>query len=190
MVSTIRIKNMVCERCRRVVTEELSSIGLRPLEVKIGEALVEHEGVLPIDQIRFVLQRNGFDIVEDRNNALVELIKKNVIELIYSGSLTEMNLKMSEYLERLTNKDYRYISTVFSQTAGLTIEKYIIAQKIERVKELLIYDEKSLSDIAHELGYSSVAYLSNQFKSETKLSPTEFKKQTVQARKSIDSIGS
>jgi len=190
MLQKLRIKNMVCSRCQRVVTEDLRSLGLQPVDVRIGEAFVDHDGELPTAAIRHALQQSGFDLVEDKSNALVETVKGALIDLIQSGSLAEMPLKMSEFLEKATGKDYRYLSTVFSQTVGMTIEKYVIAQKIERVKELLVYDEMSLSDIAYELGYSSVSYLSNQFKNETQLTPTEFKKQAVQARKGLDTIGS
>jgi AraC-like DNA-binding protein len=113
-----------------------------------------------------------------------------VIDLIQGDQIKEMRLKLSEFIELETGKDYRYVSTVFSNIAGITIEKYVIAQRIERVKELLVYDETSLSDIAFELGYSSVAYLSNQFKQETGMTPTAFKKQAVAARKDLDSVGS
>lgn len=190
MISTLRIKNMVCSRCRRVITEDLTQLGLDVIEVRLGEAVVSHEHELPLTAIREVLHRNGFDLVEDRSTALVEMVKKAVIDLVQGGELKEMRLKTSDYIEQITGKDYRYVSTVFSQTAGITIEKYMIAQRVERIKELLIYDEMSLADIAFELGYSSVAYLSNQFKQETGMTPTAFKKQTVAARNGIDTIGS
>ena len=190
MLTTLRIKNMVCSRCQRVVTEELRNLGLQPVDVRIGEAVVMHDEPLPLDQIKSALRHSGFDLVEDRSTLLVEQVKGAIIDLIQSGTLKEMPLKLSEHLEQVTGKDYRYVSTVFSQTVGMTIEKYFITQKIERVKELLVYGEMSLSDIAFELGYSSVAYLSNQFKNETQTTPSAFRKDAVQARKGIETIGS
>jgi AraC family transcriptional regulator len=190
MISTLRIKNMVCARCRRVITEDLTSLGLRVIDVQLGEAVVEHTEPLPLASIQTLLRQNGFDLVEDKNTALVEQVKQAIIDLIQNGEWKNMPLKISDHIENITKKDYRYVSTVFSQTAGITIEKFVIAQKIERVKELLVYDEMSLSDIAFELGYSSVAYLSNQFKQETSQTPTAFKRDAVNARKGVENIGS
>jgi len=180
---------MVCQRCRRVVGEDLALLGLDVIEVRTGEAVVRHDTELPMKSIREVLRRSGFDLVEDKAGAMVELVKNTVISMVQSAGLRERKLKISEVIEQATGKDYRYVSTVFSQTAGITIEKYVIAQKVERIKELLIYDEMSLADIAFELDYSSVAYLSNQFKQETGMTPSAFRTQAVSARKDIDSIG-
>lgn len=188
MISRIRIKNMVCSRCRRVVHDELADIGLRVVDVQLGEAVVAHSDELPMETIRSVLRRNGFDVVEDRASEIVELVKRHIIDLVQGDRILEMNLKLSEYLEQKIQLDYRHISTVFSQTVGTTIEKFFIAQRIERVKELLVYDEKSLTDIAFDMGYSSTAYLSNQFKHETGMTPTAFKKQAVTARKDLDRV--
>lgn len=188
MISRIRIKNMVCSRCRRVVSDELTDIGLRVVDVQLGEAVIEHSDALPMETIRSVLRRNGFDVVEDRASEIVELVKRHIIDLVQGDRILEMNLKLSEYLEQKIQLDYRHISTVFSQTVGTTIEKFFIAQRIERVKELLVYDEKSLTDIAFDMGYSSTAYLSNQFKHETGMTPTAFKKQAVTARKDLDRV--
>ena len=181
---------MVCARCRRVVDEDLSSLGLHVVDVRLGEAVIEHETpLLPLTRIRDTLVKSGFDLVEDKTSALIDHVKRTIIELVQGGTLKNMPLKVSEYLEQATGKDYRYISTVFSQAVGMTIEKFLIAQKIERVKELLVYDEMSLLDIAFELGYSSAAYLSNQFKQETSVTPTAFKRQVIQARRDLDGIG-
>lgn len=189
MLTTLRIKNMVCARCRRVITEDLRSLGLNVVDVRLGEAVIEHDAELPRDVIRATLQKDGFDLVEDTTTALVELVKERLIDLIQSSELASMRTTFSAFIEEVTQRDYRYVSTVFSQTVGMTIEKFIIAQKIERVKELLVYGEMSLNDIAFELGYSSVAYLSNQFKQETSMTPTMFRKQAVQARRELDAIG-
>ncbi|MDZ4746738.1 MAG: AraC family transcriptional regulator [bacterium] len=188
MTTTLRIKNMVCARCTRVVREDLAKLGLDIVDVRLGEALLEHETPLPLEIIRATLQQSGFDLVEDKTSLLVEQVKRTIIELVHGGALKDLHIKLSDYLEQVCEKDYRYISTVFSLTAGMTVEKFLIAQKIERVKELLVYDEMSLSDIAFELGYSSVAYLSNQFKHETSLTPTAFRQQVSQARRGLESI--
>jgi AraC-like DNA-binding protein len=173
-----------------VVRSSLEELGIRVVDVQIGSAIVEHDASLPLEAIREALRRDGFDVVEDRTTALVEQVKELIVDLVHGGGLRDMRLKLSDHIEERTQRDYRYVSTVFSQTAGITIEKYLIAQRIEKVKELLVYGEMSLADIAFELGYSSVAYLSNQFKQETGMTPTVFRKQAVQARRSIDSIGS
>ncbi len=190
MRTTIRIRNMVCTRCTRVVHSAVTDLGITVVDVQIGSVVVDHDASLPMGAIRTALRAEGFDVVEDRTTALVERVKELIVALVHGGDLRDMRLKLSDYIEEQTQRDYRYVSTVFSQTAGITIEKYLIAQKIEKVKELLVYDEMSLADIAFELGYSSVAYLSNQFKQETGMPPTTFKKQALGARKSIDTIGS
>ncbi len=188
MRTTIHIKNMVCGRCRRVVEEDLTTLGLSVVEVRLGEAVVEHEVHLPLTEIREKLIRSGFDLVEDKTSVLIAQVKAAIVELVHGGTLKSMNLKMSEYLEQITGRDYRYISTAFSLATGITIEKFFIAQKVERVKEFLVYDEMTLADIAFELGYSSTSYLSNQFKQETSVTPMAFKKQLAQARRELDSF--
>lgn len=190
MVTTIHIKNMVCQRCRRVVHEDLTSLGLDVVDVDLGAAILNHTEPLPLPAIRDVLQKAGFDVLEDKTEALVESVKTLIINSVYAQSLSNKPLKMSEYIEQATGKDYRYVSTQFSNVVGITIEKFLIAQRIERVKELLIYDEMPLTEIAYTLGYSSTAYLSNQFKQETGQTPTAFKNNARAARTEIDTIGS
>lgn len=187
---TLTIKNMVCNRCIRVVREELEKLGLDVRSVVLGEAVIA-SGKNDIDyhQIKTILNTNGFDIVDDRKAKTVEKIKNSIIRLIHHNEgLEEFEMNYSEYLAREVNADYHHISALFSSIEGITIEKYIILQKTERVKELLKYGELTLSEIAYQMGYSSVAHLSNQFKKITGLTPSSFKQMTVSARQPIDLI--
>lgn len=179
---------MVCSRCRRVVTEDLTTLGLEVVEVRLGEAVVQHTDPLPIKAIRNVLHQNGFALLEDKTEALVEEVKVLLINAVRSNVFRDNPIKTSEYIEQATGKDYRYVSSLFTSVAGITIEKFLIGQRIERVKELLIYDELPISEIAFQLGYSSTAYLTNQFKQETGLTPSVFKKQTLASRKDLDAL--
>ena len=167
---------MVCNRCVRVVREELEKLGLDIRSVVLGEAVIAPG-------------RNGFDIVNDRKAKTVEKIKNAIIRLVHRHEgLEDFEMNYSEYLVREVNAEYHHISTLFSSIEGITIEKYIILQKIERVKELLKYGELTLSEIAYQMGYSSVAHLSNQFKKITGFSPNEFKKMARPLRKPIDLV--
>ncbi|MBL7994553.1 helix-turn-helix transcriptional regulator [bacterium] len=186
MILTIR--NMVCDRCIRVVREELGKLGLDVRSVVLGEAVIapgQHQ--LDLERIRSVLRSAGFDIVDDRKAKIVEKIKTAVIRLIHHNEKTkQIEINFSEYLAEEVNADYHHISSLFSSIEGITIEKYVILQKIERVKELLKYGELTLSEIAYQMEYSSVAHLSSQFKKVTGMTPTAFKKMTLPGRKSID----
>ncbi len=184
----LHIKNMVCPRCIKVVREELINLGLTPVSVNLGVAEVSSENSLPIEDIKAMLELNGFELLQDKNSTLVEKIKGSIIDLIYNDKLLTMKENMSHYLSQLLAKDYSSLSNLFSSTEGITIEKYFILQKIERVKELLVYDELTLSEIAYRLGYSSVQALSNQFKKVTGLNPSYFKSIGMQRRNSIDDL--
>ena len=179
---------MVCPRCIKVVKEELEKLGLNPIIVNLGVAEIPYEGPLPMDKIRQALEVNGFEILQDKNSALVEKIKGSIIDLIYNDKLHYMRENFSYYLSKLLMKEYSSLSNLFSSTEGITIEKYFILQKIERVKELLVYDELTLSEISYKLGYSSVQALSNQFKKVTGLNPSYFKTIGIQKRNSIDDL--
>ena len=187
---TLTIKNMVCNRCIRVVREELENMGLDVRSVILGEVIIaSKKNKLDLMKIKSVLNSNGFDIVDDRKAKIVEKIKNAIIRLIHhSSNLEEFEMSYSQYLSKEVNAEYHQISTLFSSIEGITIEKYIILQKIERVKELLKYDEQTLSEIAYQMGYSSVSHLSNQFKKITGLTPTSFKKLTRPDRKPIDQL--
>jgi len=174
------IKNMVCDRCIRVVRDELQLLGhdVRNVElgeVEIGDALKPNE----MDAIKNMLHKNGFELIEDKNGKTIEAIKTAIIQLVHHNHDAEpMKMKYSDYIAKKVGKDYHSLSTLFSSVENVTIEHYIIKQKIERVKELLKYADRSLSEIAYELNYSSVQHLSNQFKSVTGFTPSQFKKLT------------
>lgn len=187
-IQKLYVKNMVCPRCIRVVNEELGKMGLKARTVQLGVVEIEHEGELPIEAISSMLVENGFDLLQDKNSALVEKIKGSLIDLIYSNKLSDFNQNLSRYLSEKLAKDYSTLTGLFSSIEGITIEKYFILQKTERVKELLVYNELTLSEIAWKLGYSSVQALSNQFKKVTGLNPTYFKKIGMEKRRSIDNL--
>ncbi len=133
------------------------------------------------------LQQLGFSLIDDKKSRLIEHIKILIIDLVHYRN-NELSVNLSDYLKSKVNHDYHYISNLFSEVEGTTIEKYFIAQKIEKVKELLVYDELSLSEIANQLNYSSVAYLSSQFKKVTGLTPSHFKQIREKKRKSLDDV--
>ncbi len=188
-VLKLRIKNMVCPRCIRVVKEELDNLGYKTTIERLGLARIGYTGDQPdLDEIAGVLDKNGFELLIDKNAKIIEQMKTSIIDLIYQDRLENMSSNLSDYLVQKLNHDYSFLSTLFSSVESITIEKYFILQKIERVKELLIYDELSLSEIAYRLGYSNVQYLSNQFKKITGMSPSRFKALRGRARHTIDKI--
>ncbi|MEE8478514.1 MAG: helix-turn-helix domain-containing protein [Candidatus Neomarinimicrobiota bacterium] len=190
-VLKLRIKNMVCPRCSKVVKEELDKLGYTTTVERLGLARIEYSGNPPdMNEIAKILEKNGFDLLVDKTAKIIDNIKTLIIDLIYQDGLEEMNINLSEYLVQKLNHDYSYLSTLFSSVESITIEKYFILQKIERVKELLIYDELNLSEIAYRLGYSNVQYLSNQFKKIIGMSPSQFKSLQDKVRYSINTIGS
>lgn len=184
----LRIKNMVCDRCVMVVRTELERAGCRVLAVRLGEAEVEG-GLSTGEKARLAerLEALGFELLEDRRARMIEAVKRAVIELVRAEEVMP-DVRLSEYLQERLRVDYRQISTLFSETEGRTVEKYFIAQKIERVKELLVYDELSLGEIAFRLGYSSVAHLSAQFKQVTGMTPSRYKLMGSAGRRTIDSV--
>ncbi|WP_299820217.1 helix-turn-helix domain-containing protein [uncultured Pontibacter sp.] len=183
----IFIKNMVCDRCKRVVEQELTKLGYSVQQVELGEAELE-ANTINLEDVRQVLAVNGFELLDDRKVLLIEQVKLAVIELIHQQGEAGMHLNMSDYLAKKLGIDYHTLSTLFSATEGVTIEKYVILQRIEKVKELLVYNELSLKEIAYELGYSSVAHLSNQFKKVTGLTASHFKEIKTSKRKTIDKV--
>ncbi|MDN5214587.1 AraC family transcriptional regulator [Fulvivirgaceae bacterium BMA12] len=183
------IKNMVCNRCIEAVTALIEEMGYSIRTVRLGEA--EIEGDLSDEQkisLREALRKRGFDLLEDKNSQLIERIKNLVIASIHRES-KPMKTNYSTYLEQEIGRDYSFLSTLFSAVEGLTIEKFIILQRLEKVKELLIYDELNLSEIAYQLHYSSVQHLSNQFKKATGMSPSVFKKRQLNLRNPLDKVG-
>ena len=179
---------MVCSRCKMVVKDELIKFGLHPLQLELGEVQIAEElNKVQKDQLNSILQSFGFELIDDKKSQLIEKIKTTIVEMVHY-SQQEVKIKLSQHLSSKLHHDYNYLSNLFSEVEGTTIEKYLIAQKIEKVKEWLKYDERSLSEIADLLGYSSVAYLSNQFKKQTGLTPTFYKSLRIHTRKNLEDI--
>jgi AraC family transcriptional regulator len=188
--TTLYIKNMVCDRCIRVVRDELTKIKLDVRSVSLGEVVVAGAAQsLPMLDIKSTLDKSGFELIEDRKARTIEQMKLAIIRFIREDhDKLSGKQKFSEYLSKELGLDYHYLSTLFSCVENVTVEQFIILQRIERVKELLKYGELTLSEIAYELGYSSVQHLSNQFKSITGFTPTKFRSLTGQLRKPIDRL--
>lgn len=170
----IYIKHMICLRCEMVVKRELEKLGLTWKSVELGMAEIWEE--ISNEQLEILdtnLQKSGLELLSDKKKNLIEAIKNLIEEMIHSSD-DRQNVKNSDYISQKLNHDYTYLSTTFSKATGMTIRQYIIEQKIERVKEMLLNDELTLTEIAHQLRYSSVAHLSNQFKNVTGLTPTYF----------------
>lgn len=179
---------MVCSRCIMVVKLEVEKIGLEPSSVILGEVeLAESPTDSQMKELNNSLVSLGFEIIDDRKAQTIEKIKNAIVTLIHH---TDDNLKinLSSHITSLLNQDYNYLSNLFSEVEGTTIEKYFITHRIEKVKELIMYDELSLSQIADKLGYSSVAYLSNQFKKITGFTPSYFKTLKAQKRRNIEEL--
>ncbi len=184
---TLAVKNMVCPRCIRVVREELLKAGVEVFDVRLGEIEIAPPQESELESLGTILKENGFELIHDRRTQISEKIKNIIITQIhYTDEHVKTNL--SKILEDELHLEYHYLSTVFSQQQGMTIEKYFILQKIELVKELLEYNQLSISEIAFKSGYSSVAHLSNQFKKITGLSATQYRKLSVNGRKTLDEI--
>lgn len=187
-MTTLFIKNMVCNRCIMVVQNELDKLGLDVKNIKLGEVTLDKEPTTDeknkLDKALILL---GFELIDDKKSRVIEKIKNVIIDLVHhQDNNTKTNL--SDVLSSQLHHDYNYLSNLFSEIENTTIEKYFIAQKIEKVKELLVYDELSLSEIAFRLNYSSVAYLSNQFKKVTGLTPSHFKQIREDKRKPLDEV--
>ena len=179
---------MVCSRCKMVVKSELEKTGLHLLSVNLGE--VEIEGDLSKDQLLRLdtsLRSLGFELIDDKKSQTIEKIKNAVVTLVHHSD-NEIKTNLSAFITSQIHQDYNYLSNLFSEVEGTTIEKYFIAQRIEKVKELIVYDELTLSEIAYQLGYSSVAYLSNQFKKTTGFTPSYFKSLKEYKRKNIEEL--
>lgn len=189
------IKHMVCDRCIMAVRKHLEDAGLGPVQIRLGEA--EFERDLSEDEInraKSVLEPLGFGFIDDRKKLLTEQIKQEIIKLVHQDILSESadgnygKMNLSDYLSEKLNCDYKYLSGIFSDLENVTIEQYHIAQRVERVKELLVYGELSLTEIAYLMNYSSVAYLSSQFRRITGFSPSEFRRIKGERRIPIDKI--
>ena len=185
----IHIKYMVSNRCKMAVKEELKKLDLHFVIVDLGEVdIMEDLTVQQRDQLRVGLHKSGLELMDDKKAILIEKIQNVITELIhYSDELPKLNY--SDFIAEKVGYDYTYLSNTFSEVKGITIQQFIIINKIERVKELLLYDELNLTEISYKLNYSSVAHLSNQFKKVTGLSPSQFKQLKDKTRSPIEEIG-
>lgn len=171
-----------------VVKNELEHIGYKPTHLTLGEVELDREiNNAEKETINNHLQTFGFELIDDKKCRLIGQIKSLIIDLVHHQN-SELKANLSDLLSGKLQHDYTYLSNLFSEVEGTTIEKYFIAQKIEKVKELLVYDELSLSEIAFQLNYSSVAHLSNQFKKVTGLTPSHFKNIKIDKRKPLDEV--
>jgi AraC-like DNA-binding protein len=179
---------MVCIRCKMVVKEELHKLGLPFTSVELGEADIS--GNITTAQhnaIKTALLKSGLELMDDKKSVLIEKIKNVIIELVHYSE-EPLNINFSEFLSQKLNHDYTYLANLFSEAQGITIEKFLITHRIERVKELLIYDELNLTKIAYLLHYSSVAHLSKQFKQVTGLTPSYFKQLKDKRRNMLENM--
>ena len=179
---------MVCNRCILVVKNELDKLDLKAKDIKLGEVTFDKDpSPEKKNMLDLALVSLGFEIIDDKKGRIIEKIKNMIIDLVHHQH-SDIKTNLSDVLSDKINHDYNYLSNLFSEVEGTTIEKYFIAQKIEKAKELLVYDELSLSEIALRLNYSSVAYLSNQFKKVTGLTPSYFKQIREDRRKPLDEV--
>lgn len=182
------IKYMVSLRCKMVVKEELSTLGLHYVNVDLGVVeILEDISVETRAQLAHNLLKSGLELLEDKRSILIEKIKAVIVEMIHYDEETP-KVNYSDYISEKLNYDYTYLSNVFSEVKGITIQQFIIIHKIERVKELLLYDQLTLTEIAYRLNYSSVAHLSNQFKKITGLSPSFFKKLKHKRQQNLENL--
>lgn len=183
------IKNMVCPRCIAAVKQTFEDLEIPVRRVDLGEVETANPVSLTEKQaLGEKLQSGGFELLEPGSSSLISKIKDLIIKQVhYTEEPLEVNF--STYLSEKLHHDYSYLSRLFSSVESITIEKYITSQKIEKVKELLFYNELTLSEISYRLGYSSVAHLSSQFKKETGMTPTAFKKQNKPGHSALDSVG-
>lgn len=181
------IKNMVCSRCIMVVRNELDNLGIGYRNVQLGEIELERDPSSgEQDLLRKRLESHGFGILDDEKTKVVEKLKTLVIQLIHDNEGANLNQKLSVYLSEKLQQDYKSLSLLFSTIEGVTLEKYMILQRVERVKELLMYGEMNLGEIADHLGYSSLHHLSQQFKQVTGLAPSHFRQLKENRRSPID----
>ena len=187
-MDTLYIKNMVCDRCKMAVDQTLKDLGLHPTQVELGEVKVEETvSQNTRDALKQRLDKIGFELLDDKRQQTINLIKSSLIKLVHYHD-NQSALNVSDYLSQTLNQDYSGLSKLFSEVEGKTIERYYIELRIERVKELITYDEMTLTEIAMHMNYSSVAYLSNQFKAVTGMTPSAFKGLRKNLRKEIDKL--
>jgi AraC family transcriptional regulator len=188
-MTALHVKNMVCNRCIYMVDRLFREAGVEPLSVKLGEVeLAAAPGSAELTMVEQKLREFGFELLNDQKSRVIEKIKTTVIEYIQQHAPSGGQV-FSEFLSGALHRDYSSLSKLFSEVEDITIEKYLIQQKIEKVKEWLSYDEWSLGEIADRLGYSSVAHLSSQFKKTTGFTPSAFRKMKDHHRRPLDEVG-
>jgi len=180
---------MVCDRCHMIVRQQLESLGFAVNNVALGQAeIIPDPNEEQIQLISAALKVPGFELINKETDKTVEAIKNAVIELVHHSDLSEMHTSYSDLIANRVGKDYAHLSRLFSNAQDTTIERFIIQQKVEKIKELLEYGELNLNEIAYQMGYSSSAHLSTQFKSVTGQTPSQFKASGKTGRKAIDKI--
>ena len=179
---------MVCIRCQMVVKAELEKLGLRYIYVNIGETdIIDEISPTLLEQLDIALKKSGLLLMDNKKSILVERIKSAIIELVHYSE-DQIRVNLSVYLSEKLKYDYAYLANLFTEVKGTTIEKYYLTHKIEKVKELIVYDELNLTEIAYKMHYSSVAHLSNQFKKYTGLTPSYFKKLKHKRRGTLENV--
>jgi len=182
------IKNMVSNRCKMIVKSELEEFGLHFIIVDLGEVeIMENITNEQRNLLNLNLEKSGLGLLEDKKRVLIERIKNIIVDLVYYAE-EQPKVNLSDYLSGKLNYDYTYLANLFSESQSTTIEHFFLDHKIERVKELLVYDEISLTEIAYKLHYSSVAHLSNQFKKMTGLTPSGYKNLRLNKRRSPENV--
>lgn len=188
MGEVVQIKNMVCDRCITAVQNEFEKLNIPTKSVVLGEVVtLDSISKETKNQLKANLENIGFELLEDKKHQLIERVKNIIIELIHHKH-TQLNINLSDYIGDQIGMDYSSISKQFSESEHTTIEKFVIAQKIERVKELISYNELTMSEIADHLHYSSVAHLSGQFKKITGITPSEYKNAVLKDRKPLNEV--
>lgn len=189
ITTTIHIKNMISHCCIRVIREEFEAVGIRVEEISLGKATISYdEQEISYDYIRTLLLDLGMDLIVTRDSRLVGQIKLAVVELIHYMNNVDSIVRKSEYLVEKTGLSYSYLSRIFSSQEHITLEKFIILNKIERIKELIDQEELTLSEIAFIMDYNSVQYLSSQFKQSTGMTVSEYKESDRSSKRPIDQL--
>ncbi|MBK9636857.1 MAG: helix-turn-helix domain-containing protein [Bacteroidetes bacterium] len=180
---------MISNHCKLTVKEELKKLGLHFVMLDLGEVdIMEDLSAEKLEQMKTALLNSGFELMDNKKAVLIEKIKNTIIEMIHHTEAT-IKTNFSSFLSKKLNYDYTYMANLFSEVQGCTIEQFIISHKIERIKELIIYGELNITEIAWNMNYSSVGHLSNQFKKVTGLSPTHFKKLKDKKRQPVEEVG-
>ncbi len=186
---TISIRNMLCNCCTNLIRDELTKNDVEVEDIELGKATISFDKtVISLDDINILLENLGFGIIVSRDLKIVESIKRTVFDLIHNMNNVDSVVRKSEYLVEMLGYSYQYLSKLFSKYEKITLERYIILNKIERIKELILQDEYTFSEIAYMMDYSSVQYLSSQFKKETGYSVTEYKKLGLNLKKPLEKL--